>query len=130
MGGCDVISVQRVDPDRVTKYGYTALEISAINGRTEIVRLLVREHGANVNKMNDNNQFTPLENAIEGGHMDTVRMMIEELRAQFRGTEVTDLQSAAAVVVSQGESHSSSRMMVKLFKSPAIGYLFFFLINC
>ena len=54
MGGCDVISVQRVDPDRVTKYGYTALEISAINGRTEIVRLLVREHGANVNKMNDN----------------------------------------------------------------------------
>ena len=117
--------MQRVDPDRVTKYGYTALEISAINGRTEIVRLLVREHGANVNKMNDNNQFTPLENAIEGGHMDTVRMMIEELRAQFRGTEVTDLQSAAAVVVSQGESHSSSRMMVELFKSPAIGYLFF-----
>ena len=87
MGGCDVISVQRVDPDRVTKYGYTALEISAINGRTEIVRLLVREHGANVNKMNDNNQFTPLENAIEGGHMDTVRMMIEEARTVRGSTE-------------------------------------------
>ena len=98
----DVIAVQRIDPNRVTKYGWTALEISAINGRTEIVRMLVTDHGADVNLKNINNHFTPLENAIEGGHLDTVRVMMEELNAQFRGTGVADLETAAAVVISQG----------------------------
>ena len=88
----------------MTKYGWTVLEIAAINGRTEVVRLLV-SHGANINLMNLNNHFTPLENAIEGGHLDTVRVMMEELDvpARFRGAEVGDLKSAAAVVISQGK---------------------------
>ena len=98
----DVLAVKRIDPNRVTKYGWTALEISAINGRTEIVRMLVTDHGADVNLKNINNHFTPLENAIEGGHLETVMVMMEELDAQFRGTGVTDLESAAAVVISQG----------------------------
>ena len=102
--------MQGEDPNRVTKYGWTALEIAAINGRTQIVKLLVRNYGANVNLMNINNHFTPLENAIEGGHLDTVRMMMEELGARFRGVEVAHLQSAAAVVISQGEWSSISRM--------------------
>ena len=97
------ICVERVDPNRVTKYGWTLLEIAAINGRSEVVRLLVN-HGADINLMNVNNHFTPLENAIEGGHLDTVRVMMEELEvpARFRGAEVADLKSAAAVVISQG----------------------------
>ena len=98
------VCVERVDPNRVTKYGWTVLEIAAINGRTEVVRLLV-SHGADINLMNINNHFTPLENAIEGGHLDTVRMMMEELEvpARFRGAEVGELKSAAAVVISQGK---------------------------
>ena len=90
----------------MTKYGWTVLEIAAINGRTEVVRLLV-SHGADINLMNINNHFTPLENAIEGGHLDTVRMMMEELEvpARFRGAEVGELKSAAAVVISQGKLH-------------------------
>ena len=98
-----MFSVKRVDPDRVTKYGWTALEIAAINGRTEIVRLL-HHHGANINLMNNNTHFTPLENAIEGGHVQTVKVMMEELSARFRGSEVAQLQSAAAVSISQGQT--------------------------
>ena len=108
--------MQGEDPNRVTKYGWTALEIAAINGRTEIVNLLVRSYGANVNLMNINNHYTPLENAIEGGHLDTVRMMMEELGAKFRGVEVAQLQSAAAVVSSQGEQctvvHYAGRVVI------------------
>ena len=97
--------VERVDPNRVTKYGWTVLEIAAINGRTEVVRLLV-SHGADINLMNINNHFTPLENAIEGGHLETVQMMMEELAvpARFREVEeVEALKSAAAVSISQGK---------------------------
>ena len=38
------------------------------------------------------------------GHLTTVRMMMEELKvpARFRGAEVANLKSAAAVVISQG----------------------------
>ena len=96
----------------MTKYGWTALEISAINGRTEIVRMLVMDHGADVNLRNRNNHFTPLENAIEGGHLDTVVVMMEELAAQFqlRETEVSELETAAAVVISQGSCLSEKNL--------------------
>ena len=107
------ICVERVDPNRVTKYGWTLLEIAAINGRSEVVRLLVN-HGADINLMNVNNHFTPLENAIEGGHLDTVRVMMEDLEvpARFRGAEVADLKSAAAVVISQGGKQPISGLHV------------------
>ena len=97
----------------MTKYGWTVLEIAAINGRTEVVELLVSQ-GADINLMNVNNHFTPLENAIEGGHLTTVRMMMEELKvpARFRGAEVANLKSAAAVVISQGtESDQHPHML-------------------
>ena len=94
-----------VSPNRVTKYGWTALEIAAINGFDDIISLLVTQYGGDVNQENPNNHATPLENAIEGGHLDTVRVMMEELEvpARFRGAEVADLKSAEAVVISQGE---------------------------
>ena len=60
-------------PNNVTKYGWTGVEIAAVNGHYEIVKMLVKEFGENVNFENPNNHFTPLDNAIEGGHLETVR---------------------------------------------------------
>ena len=64
---------QHEHADHVTKYGWTGVEIAAINGHYNIVKLLVQGHGANVNWVNPHNLYTPLENAIEGGHLHTVR---------------------------------------------------------
>merc|ERR1712198_240276 len=71
------------DANRVTKYGWTAVEISAINGHIDIVKMLVYQYNANVNHENPHNLTTPLENAIDGGHFETVKVMIEELNARY-----------------------------------------------
>ena len=69
-----LIMENKVEPvDYVTKYGWTGVEIAAINGHYDIVKLLVQGHGANVNWVNPHSHYTPLENAIEGGHLHTVR---------------------------------------------------------
>ena len=68
-----------VSPNRVTKYGWTALEIAAINGFDDIISLLVTQYGGDVNQENPNNHATPLENAIEGGHLKTVRLLCQGL---------------------------------------------------
>ena len=60
-------------PNYLTKYGWTPLEIASINGHFKIVKLLVEYYGGKINQENSNSHTTPLENAIEGGHMDTVR---------------------------------------------------------
>ena len=78
----------------MTKYGWTGVEIAAINGHYNIVKLLVQGHGANVNWVNPHNLYTPLENAIEGGHLHTVRQygLIDQLDLQSIGSS-PDLQS-------------------------------------
>ena len=68
-----------MSPNRVTKYGWTALEIAAINGFDDIISLLVTQYGGDVNQENPNNHATPLENAIEGGHLKTVRLLRQGL---------------------------------------------------
>ena len=69
------IIFQHVDPNRVTKYGWTAVEIAAINGHIDIVKMLVNQYNAKKNFENPNNGTTPLENAIEGGHLETVKYL-------------------------------------------------------
>ena len=38
----DMVSTNRVKVDKVTKHGFTALEIAALNGHTEVVKVLVK----------------------------------------------------------------------------------------
>ena len=64
---------QHVKPDFITKYGFSAVEIAALNGYYNIVKTLVQKYGADINFQNPYNHMRPLENAIEGGHLDTVR---------------------------------------------------------
>ena len=88
----------------MTKYGWTAVEIAAINGHYPIVRSLVTSYGGNINQSNPYNHTTPLENAIEGGHLDTVKDMVN-MGARYGTTvnNVDNLESAAKLVISQGE---------------------------
>ena len=113
---------QHVDPNRVTKCGWTAVEIAAINGHIDIVKMLVNQYNAKKNFENPNNGTTPLENAIEGGHLETVkylqkcfilykknfmvlyfRQMIEDLGCEYghMARMVKDLESAASLVITQ-----------------------------
>ena len=97
-------SDQAETANRVTKYGWTAVEIAAINGHHPIVRSLVTTYGGNINQSNPYNHTTPLENAIEGGHLDTVKDMVG-MGARY-GTAVSNvdnLENAAKLVISQGE---------------------------
>ena len=94
----EIMDTRRVEVDKVTKYGWKPLDIAVVNGRTEVVTLLVKTYHANINI---GRQYSPLENAIEGGHLDTVKEMIQ-LGAQKAG-KVDYLKSSARLVVNQGE---------------------------
>ena len=69
--------LQHVKPDFITKYGFSAVEIAALNGHYNIVKTLVQKYGADINFQNPYNHMRPLENAIEGGHLDTVKYVSE-----------------------------------------------------
>ena len=100
-----------VEVDKATKYGWTPLEIAALNGRTELVKLLVQNFGANPNF--SSGQHCPLEYAIEGGHLDTVKEMVSMGARQKERTKkdifgnaeykVEYLRSASRLVVQEGE---------------------------
>ena len=62
-----------MEVDKVTKYGFTAMEIAALNGRSKIVRILAN-HGANPNFCSPSG-VPPFENALEGGHLDTGKLL-------------------------------------------------------
>ena len=57
-----------MEVDKVTKYGFTAMEIAALNGRTKIVEILA-DHKADPNFASCG--IPPYENALEGGHKET-----------------------------------------------------------
>ena len=61
-------------------YNHTSLHFAAMNGRTETVRALVKEAGADVTARNKNG-WTPLHTAAVTGHTDTVRALVIELGA-------------------------------------------------
>ena len=108
-GHLDLVSAMmdsgRVHVNEVTKYGWTPLEIAAVNGRKEVVQLLVQKYDADIN-LQFNRQYSPLENAIEGGHLDTVVAMIH-LKASYSKKilegRVDYLESKARLVINQGE---------------------------
>ena len=98
-----IMDTGRVEVDNVTKYGWTPLEIAAVNGRTDIVKLLVTTYKADVNL---DRKYTPLENAIEGGHLDTVKVMLELGAKYSQGIlagKVDYLKSSAKLVYHQEE---------------------------
>ena len=78
------ILYQHVKPDFITKYGFSAVEIAALNGYYSIVKTLVQKYGADINFQNPYNHMRPLENAIEGGHLDTVRHVMNQGYVQMR----------------------------------------------
>jgi len=114
----EIMDSKKVKADKVTKYGWTPVEIAAINGHYEIVKTLVQQYKANVNLMNPNTNLTPLENAIEGGHFDTVKGMREELKAEFSSftREIQDLEKSANVVTIQGELINPGNEHEKILK--------------
>ena len=98
-----IMDTGNIDVDSVTKYGWTPLEIAAVNGRTDIVRCLVETYKANVNL---ERTFTPLENAIEGGHLATVEEIVR-LGAKYSQTILAGkadyLESNSKLVYAQEE---------------------------
>merc|ERR1712083_905403 len=60
--------------DEKTKYGWTPLEIAALNGRSDIVKELIEIYGADPNHASG--RYSPLEYAIECGHLETVQQMV------------------------------------------------------
>merc|ERR1719500_2618796 len=59
------------DANKFTKkYGFKPIEIAALNGRNEIFRLLLK-NGARIN-------YETLKNAVMGGHLETVRMVVDK----------------------------------------------------
>ena len=65
----------------------TPMAIAALNGRTELVDLLV-EHGADLSKVSS---WTPMEMAIIGGHHDTAKRLkdhgVDPRKELYRGIE-------------------------------------------
>ena len=106
----------------MTKYGWTPVEIAAINGHFAIVEKLVFSYGGDINQVNPHNKTTPLENAIEGGHLETVQEMIEKLGASYGQSILdTDYETAARLVISQGELINPGHDYVRI-KDYLIGY--------
>ncbi|KAJ3686875.1 hypothetical protein LUZ61_016039 [Rhynchospora tenuis] len=57
---------------------FGALQIAAVNGRTEICRYLIEELGFDPNLVPDGDTGkTPIFHAIYGGHIDTVRYLLD-----------------------------------------------------
>ena len=65
--------LHRADVNAETKHGWTAMEIAALNGRYEILKMMVQQFCGNINQENTKYQTNPLEYAIEGGHLQTFR---------------------------------------------------------
>jgi len=55
----------------------TPLQIASINGRNTTVRRLVEDYGANVSGDTGGSSLTPLCAAADGGHLSTVRILIQ-----------------------------------------------------
>ena len=51
--------------------------MAAQNGHTEVVRFLVEEGKADVDKVNDNNQ-TPINVAADGGRLEVVQFLLSK----------------------------------------------------
>jgi len=56
--------------------GLTPLSLAAAEGHSNIVRLLV-EYGADINEATGFERRTPLHEAVEGGHVDTCKTILE-----------------------------------------------------
>jgi ankyrin repeat protein len=60
--------------------------IAAAYRNTNIVRYLIEEHGADINRAADGGR-TPLFAAAHNGHVNLVRCMVEELGADVNNAE-------------------------------------------
>ena len=106
-----ILGSGKINVDEKTKYGWTPLEIAALNGRSDIVKELIEIYGADPNHASG--RYSPLEYAIEGGHLDTVQQMVtlgakekERMKKDIFGKpeyKVDYLRSAARLVVNEGE---------------------------
>jgi serine/threonine protein kinase/GTPase SAR1 family protein len=60
---------------RVGVYGYTPLHEASVNGRDEVLRLLLQERGDP--NVKSNTGYTPLHSAASGGHVECVRALLK-----------------------------------------------------
>lgn len=68
-----------VDPNAANRHGTSALAMAADAGRAEVARLLV-ERGADVNARDRFFRASPLELALNGGHMDAALWLLPRTR--------------------------------------------------
>ena len=54
------------------------LHLDAMNGHSEVIRVLVKEFGADVD-LEDSNAMAPLHHAEKKGHHETVRVICMEI---------------------------------------------------
>ena len=66
---------------RVGVYGYTPLHEASVNGRVEVLRVLLQEQGDP--NVKSNTGYTPLHSAASGGHAQCVRALLA------RGADIT-----------------------------------------
>ena len=70
----DLLREQKVNVN-LQKHGETAIGLASHYGRTDVLKVLV-ENRANLNTRNSNG-FTPLMSAVIGGHLESVRVLLE-----------------------------------------------------
>lgn len=61
----------------VDEDGNDALHVACYNGRLDIVRMLVQEHGCSPSQRGRIG-FQPLHRAVQGGHLDVARFLLDE----------------------------------------------------
>ena len=84
--------------------GETPLYVAANNGSEEAVRFLISE-GAKVDIMSDFRQGTPLMAAAFGGHIDVVKVLVEDGQANVLIKSDYDGESTAlSIAIKRGES--------------------------
>lgn len=64
-----------MNPNIIDELGWTPLHDAAIQGNTEIVKLLL-EAGANVNAQDKEDLYTPLHDAARMNHSEIVRLLL------------------------------------------------------
>ena len=60
----------KVDPNIKDEFGFIPLHDASLNGHFDIVKYLIEECKADPNIKENWNEYTPLHNAIENGHLD------------------------------------------------------------
>jgi ankyrin repeat protein len=84
----ELINIQWIEVNKVTRFGITALQIACSIGNIDCVKLLLTHHEINVN-IADNDGWTPLCSASWCGHTECVKLLVKhpEININLRNND-------------------------------------------